>query len=134
MTRFAATHPRQAVSLSIHAAPTEARALVDSLEIDLDAAQRHDLRLALTELVADSVGHGSTRADDRIDVQISVGGGVVRCEVIGEGLGLHVTNGRAEPPLSKSGAGGLIIVDRIAARWGTLCNGRSVWFELEAGA
>jgi hypothetical protein len=28
-------------------------------------------------------------------------------------------------------AGGLVIVDRIASRWGTDQRGRSVWFELE---
>jgi anti-sigma regulatory factor (Ser/Thr protein kinase) len=65
---------------------------------------------------------------------ISVRGRVVRCEVTDQGPGLQVTNGHAEPPLPKSGGRGLVIVNHVAARWGTLRNGRSVWFELEYGA
>jgi two-component sensor histidine kinase len=106
-------------------AVAEARALVDSLQLERET-ERQDLRLALGELVANSVEHGAAGSDERVDVRIIVGGGVIRCEVADGGPGFP-----ARLPASGRSGLGLIIVDGIAARWGTLRGGRSVWFELE---
>ena len=114
--------PRHAVSVSLAAgtrAPAEARATIDSLPVGLLPEVRRDLRLAVSELVTSNVLH-VCGPNDQIDLQVTAGSGVIRCEV-----GTH------HPRPFKGPAGALALVDRIASRWGMSRHGRSVWFELD---
>jgi anti-sigma regulatory factor (Ser/Thr protein kinase) len=107
-------------------APAKARDLVDALELGLDSEQHFGLRAAVVELVTNGVRRCSGRPGDRIDLRINVRERMIRCEVAD-----HGTGSRAGRP--KGGDDGLMIVDRIAARWGVRGEGRDVWFELERG-
>ena len=114
-------------------APAQARAMVDALPQSLTLEQRYDLRLALSELVANSVVHGSPNTGDAVDVRIVMAGAAIRCEVSDHGPGFETGDGRAAVPDPVGGLG-LILVDRIAARWGADRVGRTVWFELARAA
>lgn len=128
MTAGSRSDPVVAVRLESHPrAPAEARALVDALPIALSPAQRDDMRLALSELVTNSVVHGNQRPEDVVDIRISVSEATIRCEVRDQGAGFRP----GAPRRSSVGGLGLILVERIAARWGTHENGRRVWFELQ---
>ncbi len=107
-------------------APAEARAMIDALPIQLSTDQRYDLRLALSELVTNSVVHGNRLPEDTVDVRISVSSASIRCEVADRGPGF-----RPDAPRHTTGGLGLLLVARIAARWGTQEDGRRVWFELD---
>jgi anti-sigma regulatory factor (Ser/Thr protein kinase) len=108
-------------------APAEARALVDALAIRMSSRQRYDMRLALSELVTNSVIHGNRRPEDPVDIRIDVSGVSIRCEVGDRGPGFR----RDAPHAAGPGGLGLLMVERIAARWGTREGGRRVWFELD---
>jgi len=90
----------------------------------LDAAA-----LLVSELVANAVLHSGTS----LEVVVAVEGQVVRIEV-------H--DGSPRLPVRKhystmSGTGrGLMLVDRVASRWGAepTLSGKLVWFELDAAA
>jgi anti-sigma regulatory factor (Ser/Thr protein kinase) len=111
-------------------APRVARGLVDDLA--LPAALRADMRLLVSELVANCVVHGGAMPDDLIDVVFTVRPGAVRCEVSDSGPGIP---SRSIPPCEPVGDGrGLRLVDRIAARWGVRQRGNSVWFEIATDA
>src|SRR3954464_7736820 len=99
---------------SEHAA-FEARALVDALPLSLSLEQRYDMRLALSELVANSVVHGSDGTRDPVDIHIRASVWHARCEVSAHGPGFRRPNGQPSP----SHGFGLIIVGRLASRWGT---------------
>jgi hypothetical protein len=99
-----------AISVSVPAgpsAPADAHALIDSLPVPLATGERDDLRRALTELV--------TSAEARIDLQVSMGDGAIRCELTG----------------APRATWNCAVLDQIATRWGTLMDGGGVWFELD---
>lgn len=103
----------------------DARAFVDTLPVGLGAGERYDLRLGLAELAINSATHGrSGEPDDRIAVDVTVSSAAIRCEVTDNGPGFL-------PPPDRNGGFGLIIVDRIAARWGTRRGGNTAWFEID---
>lgn len=114
-------------------APAEARALIDALPLDLTAEQRYEIRIALSELVANGVRHGSQRTGDTIDLRITVATACFRCEVADHGPGFAVGDRERAVPDAPGGLG-LILVDRLAARWGTERAGRTVWFEFDLAA
>ena len=101
-----------------------ARRAVGALPLSPDRAR--DVKLAVSELVTNSVEHGGLRPEERIELRARIGDdGAVRVEVRDEGPG--------PPPRPDPGLGWRI-VDRIADRWGFLReDDRScVWFELDA--
>ncbi|MEY2535785.1 MAG: hypothetical protein QOF29_3695, partial [bacterium] len=100
--------------------------LVDTLPLSLSPRQRDDIRLGVSELVTNSVVHGRGRTRDPVDILISVTAARIRCEVSDQGSGFRPTHGP-----SAVGGLGLVILDGLAARWGTNRGGRSVWFELD---
>jgi anti-sigma regulatory factor (Ser/Thr protein kinase) len=83
-----------------------------------------DVALLVSELATNAVIHA--RTPFRVDV--AVGEGVIRVEVEDEGPGLP--RPRAIAPEATTGRG-LLILDRLADRWGTtpLERGKRVWFE-----
>lgn len=122
-------HPDHVAALQLVSttqAPAEARALVDTLAIVLSCDQRYDLRLALSELVTNSVVHGSQGEQDPVEVLISMSDATIRCEVGDQGPGF-----RPEVVRDAAVGLGLVLVERIASRWGTDDGGRRVWFELD---
>lgn len=83
-----------------------------------------DVLLVVSELVSNSVRHGSS---DDIGVKVTSRGGQIRVEVTDEGPGFDVNDPRGEGL-------GLAIVEKLADRWG-MRDGRqkfTVWAELSA--
>jgi len=108
-----------------------ARRAVVAGDGELPTAVREDVLLLVTELVTNAVQHGGVGTDGCVDVELRLWPQRVRVEVVDPGTELM----RVRPRLSRDDAGGwgLVLVDRIAARWGV---GRGpsftrVWFEIE---
>jgi anti-sigma regulatory factor (Ser/Thr protein kinase) len=72
-----------------------------------------DVMLLVSELFTNAVLHGAGRVDLRmelVDARLKV-------EVVDEGRGPPISLG-ADPGVEATGGRGLLIVDRLAARWG----------------
>jgi anti-sigma regulatory factor (Ser/Thr protein kinase) len=111
-------------------APWTARRIVDRLDGEIPAAIREDARLLVSELVANSVLHARVGPDDSLTLVLSVSQTRLRVE-------LHEPDHGFEPsfpaPRGASGsASGLLIVERVADRWGVTRDARTcVWFEID---
>ncbi len=90
-----------------------------------------DVRLVVSELVTNSVLHGRAGPGDHVRLRVSLDGRTVRLEVSDQGPG--PPGRRPEPGQDQTGGWGLLLVDRIAGRWG-VDPGRpqTVWAELSA--
>lgn len=90
-----------------------------------------DLRLLVTELVANSFYHSSVQGKVRIAIKASDRASVTG-EVCDPGHGLDLS---AVWPRRGNDAGfGLQILDGLADRWGVTTNGTTtVWFEIDRG-
>jgi len=106
-----------------------ARQSLRSLEPYVPKETIQDLNLLVSELVSNSVKHAPLMQDQAIEVDANP---------TDRGIRVEVTNpGRAElantlqPKATESGWG-LLLVTKIASRWGVLTNGSTlVWFELD---
>lgn len=110
-------------------APSAAREVVDAVLADRVSADRLDeLRLLVSELVTNAVRHGLARRG-AVDFLVTVASGVARVEVIDGGSGFDAPENPPEP--AEPGGWGLVVVDRLASRWG-IDGGRTtrVWAEL----
>lgn len=110
-------------------APGAAREVLDAVagdRVSRDALA--ELRLVVSELVTNAVRHGAAR-DGAVELLVTVGGGVARIEVTDGGAGFDPP--QAEPQPHEPGGWGLVVVDRLASRWGVE-GGRvtRVWAEL----
>lgn len=103
-----------------------ARGAVDRLAGEVDEEQLDALRLLVSEMVSNSVRHGAgTRY---VEVRISLGRRWIRLEVEDRGPGFR--RPRAAP--RASGGWGLVIVDRLATRWGVRSGPKTtVWLDLD---
>ena len=101
---------------------TDARRFVTA---HVPPAFRPDAALAATELAANAVMHARTG----FDVAVMADAGSVRVEVIDENPTLPALG---DGQLPAPGGRGLLIVDRLAHRWGVVptTSGKRVWFEL----
>jgi anti-sigma regulatory factor (Ser/Thr protein kinase) len=101
----------------------------DAVDPDLHA----DVGLLLTELVANAVKHSGL--DDSASLEVTVGAapGYVWVEVHNPGREIVDLELPIEPPSAGADSGyGLLLVDRLARRWGVLAGGGArVWFELD---
>lgn len=105
-------------------APGAAREAIDELRPALDAHTRSQARLLVSELVTNSVRHGS---GDHVVVLVDGDDpGVLHCEVVDDGEGF-VPRGRGERTV---GGWGLELVEQIASSWGVREGSTHVWFEL----
>jgi anti-sigma regulatory factor (Ser/Thr protein kinase) len=104
-----------------------ARRALARLRGDLDGPLIENMRLLVTELVANSVKHADAR---NVALKVLVTEPWVWIEVTDEGPGF-TPQGRSANQDNASGWG-LFLVDRLADRWGVARNAgiTRVWFEL----
>ena len=105
-----------------------ARKALDGLSDLVERLLWEDLRLLVTELVTNSVRHGSERGS--LELWVIVTTKVVRVEVTDGGRGFSPP---AAPMPRSDGTGGwgLQLVDRVASNWGVKVDQSTcVWFEL----
>jgi anti-anti-sigma factor len=115
-------------------APARARAeLRQALAGDVAESDRATLTLLTSELVTNAVVHSGADAGDTVGLRITSYPGRVRIEVTDPGSGFEVGN---LPPRPRDyGGHGLVVVEGLSSRWGTIRAGAeggfSVWFELD---
>lgn len=103
-----------------------ARREVDRLAGEVDEEQLEVLRLLLSEMVSNSIRHAE--GSRSVEVRVWLGPRSIRLEVEDRGPGFRPP--RAAP--SASGGWGLVIVDRLARRWGVRSGPKTtVWLELD---
>jgi anti-sigma regulatory factor (Ser/Thr protein kinase) len=122
------SRPQVRLSFSIESepqAPGQARRVLAELERALPAQVLHDLRVVVTELVANAVRFGP-RAPIGVSVEVEAGGRVFG-EVIDRGRGGAALD--RTHPVGDDGLG-LQIVDALCVDWGVNRRPSRVWFEL----
>ncbi|MEA2168227.1 MAG: hypothetical protein QOF76_1527, partial [Solirubrobacteraceae bacterium] len=111
-------------------APRQARQAVDAwLRETLGRDKLEDVKLLVSELVTNAVRHPNS--GDRIELEVALQRTNVRVVVSDPGRGFRKPSVKA-PPDDQPGGRGLLIVERLASRWG-VSPGRTtrVWFELD---
>ena len=90
-----------------------------------------DIALLVSELVTNSVRHGGAGEDDRLELAALREGQRLRVEVTDWGPGFD-RDARPRRPTDEVGGWGLVLVERLADRWGVERDGDAtvVWFEL----
>ena len=113
-------------------AVTAARLALADLESHVDPSVAFDVRLLVSELVTNSVRHADMPPPGRVSVEVSVDSGKIHVEVEDTGSGFEPRPRRRGQ--SKAGGWGLYLVERLADRWGVMCNHFTrVWFEIDLG-
>jgi anti-sigma regulatory factor (Ser/Thr protein kinase) len=112
-------------------APARARAWLQSAASWLPKELVANLLLLTSELVNNSVVHGNAGERDVIDIEVRATREGVRAQVSDHGPGF-APRGRALE-MDEPGGWGLVLVERVADRWGVERDERTaVWFELAA--
>ena len=95
---------------------------------------RDDILLLVSELVTNAVYHAGVGPDGRVRVELRRSARRVRVEVAHPGNGFQ--HKPVAPALGANGGWGLVLVDRIADRWGITgsTDDTRVWFELRSEA
>src|SRR2546423_12727837 len=110
-----------------------ARDLVSALDPSLPSAVLDDLRLLVSELVTNAVRHGGEADGDPVAFSVRLTDGVARVEVGDRGPGF--APGRPAPRPDRASGWGLVLLDRLAHRWGVdVAEETTVWFELDVAA
>ena len=110
---------------------TNARHALDQLADVLPPEKLENLRLVVSELVANSVRHAGLSLDEQILLSLMVSGKSVRGRVCDPGPGFDKPS-EPRPRSDLSGGWGLPIIERISDRWGVERNGGAcVWFEID---
>ena len=111
------------------AAAAAARRALANLRGDFDEPVMENMRLLVTELVANSFRHARARS---VSVKAVVKGSAVWLEVSDEGPGFEPDSAMRRGAQSENSGWGLFLVDRLATRWGVDRAGDAtrVWFEL----
>jgi anti-sigma regulatory factor (Ser/Thr protein kinase) len=108
-------------------APSRARHALENL--DLDSASQ-TVPLLVTEVIANSVRHAGADGFSAIELKVSMSPSCARVEVEDQGPGF-VARPR-KPDLEGGGGFGLLLVDRLADRWGMVFDHPSrIWFEID---
>jgi anti-sigma regulatory factor (Ser/Thr protein kinase) len=104
--------------------------LDDWLPDTLAESQRGALRLLVSELVTNSVRHG-TGSEQPVVLAVRIGSRAIRVDVHDGGSGFQAPAGTPQPR-GADGGFGLFLVERMASRWGVdTRDGTRVWFELD---
>jgi anti-sigma regulatory factor (Ser/Thr protein kinase) len=111
-------------------APRTARRILVGLDGQIPPALQDDVRLLVSELVANSVVHARVGPDDSLTLVLSVSETGLRVEVHEPDHGFAPSF--PAPHGSSESGSGLLIVDRLADRWGLTREASTcVWFELD---
>jgi anti-sigma regulatory factor (Ser/Thr protein kinase) len=112
-------------------AAAEGRHALDRLDGSIDDRKLDELRLLITELLTNSVRHGS-QDNGWISLDVEIFANAVRAAVTDAGPGFEPAR-EPQPHGDRPGGWGLYLVDRLADRWGVDCGGKktSVWFEVD---
>jgi two-component sensor histidine kinase len=108
-------------------APCSARRAFDAIQHGLDPELEYTVKLLISELVSNSVKHCGQGS---VQVEIEAMAGNVRVDVIDHGPAFVPTPRTA--PAEVEGGWGLVLVDSLADRWGSLHERAHVWFEIDA--
>ena len=110
-------------------APWVARRALDALELPLLApTDAHRSSLLVSEIVSNSVRH-APGPPHGIGFDADLTPERLAVEVRADGDGFHLDS--RHPPLDEASRRGLVLLDRLADRWGTRDDGHTVWFELD---
>ena len=108
-----------------------ARHTLDRFAECMDADQLDSLRLLVSEVVSNSVRHGEGTGP--IQLRVTLGPSTIRVEVEDPGPGFALPPDLE--PRGRHDGWGLLLVDRISARWGVVAGATTlVWFEIERAA
>jgi anti-sigma regulatory factor (Ser/Thr protein kinase) len=114
-----------------HTAPGAARHALDETNGHIDPALKDDVRLLVSEVVTNSVIHAQSHSPGEVTLDVWASEEVVRVAVTDRGPGFVAAE---LPPGGESSGWGLMMVDRLAHRWGVeLDDGTEVWFEFQQG-
>ena len=95
----------------------------------LSAAEHDDVALLISELVTNAVRHPRLGAGETVIVRLAASRHCIRIEVSDHGAGFSpapITRPAHDVPEGR----GLLVIDAIASRWGTVCGDRHcVWAE-----
>ena len=107
----------------------QARRALDRLALELDPGCLENVRLLVSELVTNAIRHGPKGDDAMVDVSARLVDDTLRVEVADGGRGFRVPDRRPEDDV---GGWGLVLVDRVASRWGIVDRAPTrVWFEID---
>jgi anti-sigma regulatory factor (Ser/Thr protein kinase) len=115
------------------AAVSAARHALDALRDQVSEGLLADLRLAVSELVTNSVRHGRSGAvADDVELAVRMDGQALRLEICDCGQGFVPRRVDREADLDALGGRGLFIVEQLAERWGVTRAGKScVWADFK---
>jgi anti-sigma regulatory factor (Ser/Thr protein kinase) len=122
---------RRSLTPNLDAATAARRALagLDS-QIDDDLLTRS--RLAVSEVVTNSVKHAQLRPREAIDLEVWVLPDRLHVEVTDRGPGFKNRVARPDPDGAAAGGWGLWLVDQLADGWGVdLSHSTRVWMEFD---
>ncbi len=108
-------------------APAAARRALDGIHHGFDPELEFTVKLLISELVSNSVKHCGVGS---VQVEIEATNASVRVDVIDVGPAFVPGPRTAEPDVE--GGWGLVLVDELASRWGSLHQTSHVWFEIDA--
>jgi anti-sigma regulatory factor (Ser/Thr protein kinase) len=111
-----------------------ARRALDALRSAVDDDLLERSRLALTEVMTNSVKHARLRPSQLIHVHVALLVALLRIEVTDDGPGFRPVAARPDPSGAGAGGWGLWLVDQLTDRWGVE-SGHStcVWLEFDRG-
>ena len=115
-------------------AARQARSLTrDFLPTGLDDARAADFLVMVSEIVGNAVRHGEAEADGRIGLRLDDEDDLVRAVVTDAAPEFSFDRDTFEK--ANRDHMGLLMVDRMADRWGLSLDGKkAVWFEVDVGA
>jgi anti-sigma regulatory factor (Ser/Thr protein kinase) len=112
-------------------APGHARAWLQTAAVWLSEELERKLVMLISELVNNSVVHGQASERDVIEIEVRATPDGVRAQVSDSGPAF-APRGRTKG-IEEPGGWGLVLVERVAQRWGVERAERTlVWFELSA--
>jgi anti-sigma regulatory factor (Ser/Thr protein kinase) len=110
--------------------PARARHALDDVQGRIPADVMERFRIAVTELVTNSIQHADLAPGDVVRVLVQVRDDHLRVEVINAGLPFATRTRR--PGSTRESGRGLMLVERSTDRWGMKgTDGVRLWFEID---